>query len=153
MKLRKRFLIAAVFLFLSGCGGGAASQDSPPALPTTHMQIGSRQFVLEMATTPSEQSFGLMRRDSLAPDHGMIFIFPHDTSDPFWNHDVRFPLDNLFIDRYGRIVSIQHMDAYSDASTNPVECRYVIELNAGTPAAIGVKVGDQLTIPPDATSP
>jgi uncharacterized membrane protein (UPF0127 family) len=147
---RKFTATFALFLLAIGCAKPAA--DSGVVLPTTRMQIGSREFILEKATTPSEQEFGLMRRDSMAADHGMIFILPQTEPQTFWNHDVRFPLDNLFIDEYGQIVSIQHMDAYSDASTKAVECRYVIELNAGIPAAAGVHVGDRLTIPADAMS-
>src|SRR5580658_7650103 len=141
--------LMTLLILAAGCSGGS-SDDSPPVLPVTHMQIGSRQFTLEMATTPGEQSMGLMRRDDLPVDRGMIFIFPQSASQTFWNHDVRFPLDNLFIDDSGNIVSIQHMDAYNDNSTNPVTCRYVIELNSGMPATVGVKVGDHLDIPADA---
>ena len=121
-----------------------------PLLPTTTMQIGSRRFIVEEATTPKEQEDGLMRRDYLPSDHGMIFIFDKTGEQTFWNHDVPFPLDNLFVDDSGTIVSIQHMDAYSNASTEPVLCRYVIELNAGEPAFLGIHVGDHLTIPADA---
>jgi uncharacterized membrane protein (UPF0127 family) len=134
---------------LSGCGGGSSS-DGVNYLPTTTMQIAGQTFVLEKATTPGEQSIGLMHRDNLPPDHGMIFIYKQDDDTPYWNHDVRFGLDNLFIDKDGKIVSIQHMDAYDEHGTQPCVYRYVIELNAGTPAKLGLKVGDSLTIPPDA---
>lgn len=117
------------------------------------MQIGSRQFILEKATTIGQQTRGLMRRDSLPADHGMIFIFPQAEPQPFWNHDVRFGLDNLFLDSSGRIVAIEHMDAYDEHSTPAIVARYVIELNTGIPKEVGVKVGDTLTIPPDAIAP
>jgi len=142
--------LSLLFLLVIGCSKPAA--DSGTVLPTTQMQIGSRQFVLEKATTSSEQEFGLMRRDTMAADHGMIFIFSQNGAQTFWNHDVRFPLDNLFVDEFGQVVSIQHMDAYSDASTRAVQCRYVIELNAGVPSAAGVHIGDRLVIPADAMS-
>src|SRR5277367_628587 len=149
-----RFCISSTLCFLlaAGCAKPPVS-DTAPSLPTTQMQIGSRQFTLEKATTLGEQAFGLMRRDNMPADHGMIFIYDHDIRQVYWNHDVRFPLDNLFVDRSGQIVSIQRMQAYSDASTNPVNSQYVIELNAGTPADVGIKVGDKLTLPVDVVPP
>jgi uncharacterized protein len=150
--MRRFGLFGLLIVFAVGCG------QPPPAdvvnmLPTTTMQIGSRQFVLEKATTIGQQERGLMRRDSMDPDHGMIFIFPTQQPQSFWNKDVRFPLDNLFLDSGGRIVSIQHMDAYDMHGTSPVASQYVIELNAGVPAQVGVKVGDTLKLPPDCLSP
>jgi len=113
------------------------------------MSIGGQSFVLEKATTPGQQEMGLMRRDSLASDHGMIFIFPHADVQRFWNANVRFGLDNLFLDDDARIVSIQQMKAYDPTNTEPVTARYVIELNTGTAARLGLKIGDQLTLPSD----
>ena len=144
-----RSIIFCVCLSVAGCGGGS-SPDVVNHLPTTTMAINGQTFVLEKATTPGEQSIGLMHRDSLPADHGMIFIYKQDSDEPYWNHDVRFGLDNLFVDADGKIVSIQHMDAYDEHNTQPCVYRYVIELNAGTPAKLGLKVGDTVNIPADA---
>ena len=114
------------------------------------MTINGQTFVLEKATTPGEQSLGLMHRDTLPADHGMIFIYKQDSTESYWNHDVRFGLDNLFVDADGKIVSIQHMNAYDETGTKPCVYRYVIELNTGTPARLGLKVGDAVVIPTDA---
>jgi uncharacterized membrane protein (UPF0127 family) len=141
-------LVLTLLLLAAGCDKGS-TPDATTLLPTTTMQIGGQPFVLEKALTPGEQMTGLMRRDSLAPDHGMIFVFPQATTQVFWNKNVRFPLDNLFLDDSARIVSIQHMDAYDETDTQPVVARYVIELNAGVPARLGLKTGDQLTLPVD----
>jgi uncharacterized protein len=141
-----------LILLLAGCGGGAPD-DSPPELPATQMQIGPRQFTLEKAVTFSQQEMGLMRRDGMPQDHGMIFIFDRTQPQHFWNKNVRFPLDLLFLDHDARIVSIQNMQPYDESGTQEVDAQYVIELNAGVPASIGVKVGDMLTLPSDAKSP
>jgi uncharacterized protein len=145
----KSCLLLALFLALPGCGD-SSTNEGVVTLPTTTMKLGDKQFVLEKAITPGEQHVGLMHRDKMADDHGMIFINTQDVEGTYWNHDVRFGLDNLFIDGNGRIVSIQHMDAYDETGTKPCVFRYVIELNAGVPKELGLKVGDQLTIPPDA---
>jgi uncharacterized protein len=145
-------VILSLFLLAAGCDKSTTSE-SFTLLPTTTMQIGGQPFVLEKALNAGDQMTGLMRRDSLSPDHGMIFVFPQAATQSFWNKNVRFPLDNLFLDDDARIVSIQHMDAYDETATQPVVARYVIELNAGTPAKLGLKVGDKLTLPADVAGP
>jgi uncharacterized protein len=141
--------IFAVGLIAVGCDNQPSS-DATTTLPTTTMQIGGEKFVIEKATTPGQQERGLMRRDSMAADHGMIFIFSEDQPQRFWNKNVRFGLDNLFVGGDGKIVSIQHMEPYDETGTQEVMARYVIELNAGVPRKLGIKVGDQLTLPADA---
>ena len=87
-----------------------------------------------------------MHRDSLDPDHGMIFILQKEKVQAFWNHDVHFPLDLIFLDAGGNVVSLKHMDAYSEKIVpSDAPAQYVIELNAGTAARLGVKVGDHST--------
>jgi len=127
----------------NGCGHAG--------LPTVSMQIGGTPFTLEMATTPSEQITGLMHRDHLDPDKGMIFIFPNIALQNFWNHDVSFPLDLIFLDQNGKVVSIKRMEKFSDLNiSSDVPAKYAIELNAGTAAEVGIKTGDLLSIPSQA---
>ena len=150
-----RRVFAAVLLSLLGLAGcSAIESDGPnPMLPTTRMTIGSREFTVEEAVTNAEQERGLMRRDAMAADHGMVFIFPEEGPRQFWNHNVRFPLDVVFIDADGNVTSVQRMEAYNDTPTKTVRAKYVVELNAGTAADVGVKKGDRLTVPPDVAKP
>jgi uncharacterized membrane protein (UPF0127 family) len=95
-----------------------------------------------------------MHRDSLDPDHGMIFINSQEQPQTFWNHDVHFPLDLIFLGAGGNVVSLKHMDAYRDtAVSSDAPAQYVIELNAGTVDRLNVKVGDRLTLPKDVLNP
>lgn len=130
-----------------------AKAEPVPTLSTTIMQIGGRPFVMEKAATFDQQRRGLMFRDNLPPDHGMIFIYSSPRSQTFWNHDVHFPLDNVFLDGSGTIVSIQQMNAWDDTTTNPVTAQYILELNRGTSDKLGLKVGDRLVVPDDAKMP
>jgi uncharacterized protein len=149
--MKTRFVpILAILLILApaGCRNKQAS-----LLPVTSMQIGSERFDLEIAISPHDQEVGLMHRDSLDSDHGMIFISPKEQAQTFWNHDVHFPLDLIFLGNNGHVVSLKDMNAYDEkvvASDAPAQ--YVIELNAGTAARVGVKVGDQLMLPGDVLS-
>jgi hypothetical protein len=129
---------------------GCRQPSSPPSsgLPTVQMRIGSRDYVLEVAADEFSRMRGLMERDSMPDEHGMIFVFPQDTDEGFWMHNTRIPLDILFIDRWGKVVSVKHMKPYDENTTSSGgSYRYAIELNAGSAAGNGVKAGDALVIP------
>jgi uncharacterized membrane protein (UPF0127 family) len=135
-------LIAA----LIGCDQRPAS-----SLPVTRMQIGSETFNLEIATSFHDQEVGLMHRDQMDSDHGMIFIFPDEAERSFWNHDVHFSLDLIFLDAGGTVVSVKRLDAYSERGvSSDAKAKYAIELNAGTAKRINLKSGMQLALPPEA---
>ncbi|MGD0540474.1 MAG: DUF192 domain-containing protein [Tepidisphaeraceae bacterium] len=134
---------------LIGCDRQAAS-----SLPVTRMRIGAESFNLEIATSYHDQTVGLMHRDHLDADHGMIFPLPDETVQTFWNHDVHFPLDVVFLNAGGDIVSIVRLEAYNERGvSSEVPAKYAIELNAGTAARLKLKPGDHLDVPKDALAP
>ena len=128
--------------------GGCFHHAPSCGLPTVPMQIGNKQFTIEIADTPAKRSVGLMKRDSMPADHGMIFVFPEQDTYSFWMKNTRIPLDIVFIDAGGTIRSIQQMKPYELKSVSPpVAVKYAIELNQGAAAKAGAKVGDKITIP------
>lgn len=142
--LIRGFVVLSVFLL--GCSTQPGS-----GLGTCQMTIGSRTYTLEIATTLATQEKGLMKRDSMPPDHGMIFVFANAERQNFWMHDTRFDLDIIYIAADGKIDSIKTMKAYDESSVpseGPV--KWAVELNAGQAVQTGVKVGDTLTIPAEA---
>lgn len=126
--------------------------ESQPAQPaqwwTTPMQIGASRFNLEVADTEQAQATGLMFRKSLPADRGMIFVFKNEEPREFWMKNTYLPLDILYLDAKGKVVSIRPMEPMT---TTPVPsdqpAQYAIELNRGAAATTGVKVGDVLTLP------
>jgi uncharacterized membrane protein (UPF0127 family)/Skp family chaperone for outer membrane proteins len=117
-------------------------------LATTPIQIGSRRFTLEIAGDDSSREKGLMERDSNPPDHGMIFVFATAGEQSFWMHHTRFPLDIIFADEHGKIVSMHAMKPYDETPiTSDGIAKYAIELPGGQATASGVKPGDSLNIP------
>jgi uncharacterized membrane protein (UPF0127 family)/Skp family chaperone for outer membrane proteins len=134
-------VIAAVNKNYKSSAAPAAAQ------PTTTMKIGAKTFQLEIAGDDASREHGLMERDAMPADHGMIFVFPDVAYRNFWMHHTRFDLDIIFADAQGKIVSTAAMKAYDETgipSDGPA--KYAIELPAGTIAS--VKVGDVLSIPP-----
>jgi len=140
-------IVLLVFLNASGCFTRAPSS----GLATTRVKIGGKDFDLEIARTQSERNTGLMRRDSMPSDHGMIFVFPEPDIHGFWMKNTRIPLDIVFIDADGTIRSIQQMKPYSlDSVSPPAPIKYAVELNEGAAAKAGAKVGDKVVIPESA---
>jgi uncharacterized membrane protein (UPF0127 family) len=121
---------------------------SDSGLPVVTMRIGSLSFQLEVARRESELSRGLMFRQSMAADRGMIFVFDGEEERGFYMKNTYIPLDILFLDARGRVVSIHQMQP-RDLATTPslYPAQYAIELNQGMAAKAGVKVGDELVIP------
>ena len=140
----KRGLIPLLIaLLLSGCDRGPQSN-----LPTTPMTIGSKTYTLEIAAKNEERNKGLMQRDSMPADHGMIFLFAKDTDEGFWMKNTRIPLDILYIQQDGKVITIKHMLPYHlETVSSDGKYRYAIELNSGQADACGIKQGDTVKIP------
>jgi uncharacterized membrane protein (UPF0127 family) len=152
------FRLALYFLLiaLAGCDDRPATTGPQPqsGLPVVSMKIGSRDFTLEVADTDQSRETGLMYRDSMADDHGMIFVFPDEEVRQFYMANTHIPLDIAFADAGGTVVSVKSMlplDLRITSSDEPA--KYAIEMNAGAAAAIGLKVGDRLVVPPQAANP
>src|SRR5207342_2672593 len=102
----------------------------------------------------AERARGLMFRDAMAADHGMLFI--HDSEEPqsYWMKNTKIPLDILYFDHARRLVSAQQgvppCSAGDQCPPFPSDgnALYVLELNAGTAQALGVKAGDSLVFGP-----
>ena len=105
---------------------------------------GSRAFSVEVVTQPDQMAVGLMFRQSLAPDAGMLFVYPSEQPVEFWMKNTVIPLDMIFIAGDGRIRRI--VERTVPLSTTPIasidEVRAVLEVNAGTAARLGIKPGD-----------
>jgi hypothetical protein len=104
---------------------------------------------VELATTPAEREQGLMFRKSLAPNAGMLFLYPNEQQVAFWMKNTLIPLDMLFLKTDGSIARIAHDAVPLDETPIPsnAEVRAVLEVNGGTAAALGIKEGDKVDYP------
>lgn len=133
-----------MLLPLLACAHGGAA--------TTTLRVGTTELAVEIADTPEERAQGLMYRDHLADDRGMLFVYPDAQERRFWMKNTRIPLSIAFLDPAGTILSIADMKPL-DTNTTPsgAPAMYALEVNKGWFAAHGVTVGTLVTgLPPAA---
>lgn len=119
------------------------------AMPRATVTLSGHTLSVELATTPAQWGRGLMGRARLAQGHGMLFVFPVEAQQSFWMKDTLIPLDILFFDNQGRLVSGWH--GVQPCRHDPcrlypsgVPARYVLELPAGSEAAMHLSKGASL---------
>ncbi len=105
---------------------------------------GPKHFEVELATTPEQEEQGLMYRQRLAPDAGMLFDFGDTAPRAFWMKNTLIPLDMLFIAADGRVVDIHEraVPLSEDVIPSRIPARAVLELNGGTVSRLGIEPGD-----------
>ena len=107
------------------------------------------RFYVELAETVDEKVRGLMFREHLDPDKGMLFVYQEEGRRSFWMKNTLIPLDIIWIDEDKKAVfiavDVQPSGSEPHPTINPdVDAKYVLELNAGTAEKIGLAVGDKL---------
>ena len=150
-----------LLLFLTGCSSPGFSDSqttSPPAAersadpskpnalrPSVAIPIddGELLFRVELAVTPNERARGLMYREKLGADDGMLFLFDRTQRQSFWMKNTLIPLDMIFIDARGTIVGIVENAEPLTTESRSVNApsKYVLELNGGTCRKLGIREG------------
>lgn len=137
--------VMALFLFLAG-GAGAQEPFERQELLIQTKDGKTHKFDVELALTSEQRSQGLMHRETMATDQGMLFDFGENRPVAMWMKNTPLPLDMLFIQRDGTISHIHKRAVpFSEAiidSRGPVA--YVLELNGGRADALGVTTGDRV---------
>lgn len=129
-------LVLALLLACSGSVPGARLEVQP-------LVVGNERISAEIAYTREDRRVGLMHRESLPEDHGMLFLFPEEKILSFWMKDTPLPLSIAFADAGGRIVRIADLEPNSrEAVSSGVPARYALEMNRGWFESHGVVAGD-----------
>jgi uncharacterized membrane protein (UPF0127 family) len=138
----------------------AASVPAPaPQLPRTapsglylvpleiRSATGTHRFTVEVARTPDEQAQGLMFRETLAADEGMIFPFPRPRVASFWMRNTLIPLDMIFVRADGTIarVAANTVPHSEDGVSSGEPVAAVLEIRGGRAAELGITEGDRVT--------
>ncbi|HKJ71443.1 MAG TPA: DUF192 domain-containing protein [Gammaproteobacteria bacterium] len=136
-------------------GGLLAGVAAAGELPETTVRCGEAGLTAEVAVTSTERARGLSGRDRLAPDRGMLFVWPGEEPRRFWMKDTRIPLSVAFLDRRGRILNIHRMAPPAVTTRFGVPdggfrrypsrgpARFALEANRGWFAAHGIEPGDR----------
>jgi uncharacterized protein len=140
MRASARILLLGMSL-LAACTASGSRVD----IRTT---AGTVTFQVELALTEAQQTQGLMYRNELAANRGMLFVFHEDEDRAFWMKNTLIPLDMVFIAASGEIVGIRE-------NTTPLSLagvsvgrpsRYVLEIAGGQAAKQGIRTGDPVTM-------
>ncbi|SFV34726.1 hypothetical protein SAMN05216456_1975 [Devosia crocina] len=114
---------------------------------TVHSDTGEHRFTVEIVDTPESRAKGLMYRQELAPDAGMLFDFLAERDVSFWMRNTFIPLDMVFIRADGVIANVhvnaRPHDVTSIPSDGPVQ--FVLEIPGGRSVELGIEAGDTVS--------
>jgi uncharacterized protein len=143
MRLLRFALLLLSLPLLPACAGTAAPW----------VELKGRRFQVEVAADDASRARGLMFRDRLPADQGMLFVFERAEPQAFWMKNTRIPLDILYFDAQRRLVSIAAgvppcttPQCPSYPSEGPAQ--FTLELKAGTARELGAARGDELRLDP-----
>ncbi len=125
--------------------GGARAQYEASAAPTVQLNAGIHLIHAEVADSDSARMRGLMFRQALAPNHGMLFVFDRPEAQCMWMRNTLIALSVAFLDDDGTVVNIEEMKPQTDEShcaRRPV--RYALEMSAQWFSRHGVAAGSRL---------
>ncbi len=137
---RKLLLALCALLLLSACQAGEP-----------WVEVHGQRYYVEIAADDQTRAMGLMFRDTLADDRGMFFLFRREEPRSFWMMNTRIPLDIIYLDRDLHVVSIaenarpcRRAPCRTYPSGRPAQ--FVLEVNAGEAARLGLAPGDRVTV-------
>ena len=153
----KRWAISALVALMFSVGGWVAITASQPAeVPeptypdtiTIHTGTGDHVFTVEWAITPEERGIGLMFRQRMDEDHGMVFDFRVEREVSFWMRNTYISLDMVFIFADGTVHRVAEgtVPLTDTGVPSGAPVRYVLEVIAGTVDRIGLQPGDLIDL-------
>ena len=138
MKVYRLILVLSVVLFAFSCR-------KDDALQTQILRINQWEITVETADTQEAQEKGLMGRESLDEDRGMLFVYDLDSRKSFWMKNTKIPLSIAYIAADGTIREIYDMEPLSTRTVDSrYSVRYALEVNQGAFQRHGIKTGDKV---------
>lgn len=168
----RRVVLLVAAVVLTGCSSPESPQAEPESrpdpgpeatlaptdeFPTDEVIVAgdaeAATLAVHVAAEPEARRQGLMGREALPDEAGMLFVFPEDTDSGFWMKDTLIPLSIAFVDAAGTVVATEDMDP-CDAEPCPTyepgaTYRYALEVNQGLFDELGVGPGASVTLPED----
>ncbi len=139
-------LLLVLFPTFQGC-----VNHSPISNKSTYeIKINEKTSYAEVAFTKKGRTIGLMFRDALDKDHGMLFIYPQEQRLSFWMKNTKIPLSIAFINSKEIITQIEFMTPYSLVShTSKEKVKYALEMEQGWFEKNGIKAGSKVGLSPE----
>ena len=144
----------ALVAFDGAAGPAFAAQSCSEARvdirPPAQSGLQSREsFAVEIADTPESRAQGLMYREAMAPDAGMLFVYETPRRAEFWMKNTLIPLDIIFADSEGRVMTVHENAIPGDLTPIPGGdgVRFVLEINGGLARKVGIGVGSEMRHP------
>jgi len=149
-------ILAVLFLLYDGAAAGFPLETFERDHLTIETAEGERhEFEVELALTPTQQAQGLMYREQLAADKGMLFVYKGEAQRTMWMKNTLIPLDMLFISRDGVVLGAAErtvpLSLAVISSGKPAMA--VLELSAGTASRLGITPGSKVLHSAFGTSP
>ncbi len=136
-----RRLLAAGLIF----GASAAVAQQPVKFRTIPLNIGLHVIKAEAAVTPAQREQGLMHREKMGPNEGMVFLFEEPMTVCMWMKNTLIPLSVAFIDEQGKIMNIADMQPHSlDSHCGNKPVKYALEMNQGWFKQKNIKPGAEV---------
>ncbi len=115
---------------------------------TVVLRIGEHTLQCEVARTEEEQARGLMFRENLPEEYGMLFIYESDRRLSYWMKDTGIPLSIAYISSDGTIKEIYDLKPFSQKEVlSRYSVRYALEVNQGYFESRNIKPGDRVELP------
>jgi uncharacterized membrane protein (UPF0127 family) len=143
--IMKRLINALAALLLASCVFPATAQEPQTDLPRVKLSVGMHLIDAQVAQTPGQREIGLMFREQMPQNEGMLFVFERPSEQCFWMRNTLLPLTAAFVADDGTVVTLEDMKPKtldSHCSAKPV--RFVLEMNQGWFARKGIKPGFKL---------
>jgi uncharacterized membrane protein (UPF0127 family) len=139
-------MLTCLPIFTAGCD--SKPKMAPGQVRTAPVMIGQMEFQLEIADSMASRQRGLMHRQSMPADRGMLFVFDYPEVLRFWMKNTYIPLDIIYLDGAGKVVTIKQLKPLDETSVSSEKpAKYAIELNAGMAEKAAVREGDVIHLP------
>jgi uncharacterized membrane protein (UPF0127 family) len=144
--------VTALVMFVALIPTGTLAQSPASAagkpqtgLPTINLKAGGQTVRADVANTEAARQVGLMFRQKMARNEGMLFVFPEIGYHAMWMRNTLIPLAVAYVDERGAILSIHEMEPLSEvAHQSAGPARFALEMNAGWFGTNKISVGDTI---------
>ncbi len=139
--MKRQSIMKGALLGTVLCAGSSLAQP----MPLAELGAGMYRIEAEVAHTAQARQVGLMTRKSMAPQHGMVFVFEQDATHCMWMKNTFLPLSVAFVDAQGKVINIEDMQPQTeDNHCAAAPARFALEMNLGWFRERGIKAGDIL---------